>query len=395
MARKKQPLDEEVREAFESVLEDFAKVSDSTDALDVELLVSGSLGSWWHPGQPEQVNRLLGFPLISCAARTGTRAGLGLLRGMQALGVTGEQRERARAAADRLAAEGVSEPAWEPMLREVTVTECWQEADVYGDRSALLLICDRAGRRHGLVVKIDFNGDGLTDAFLTAEPDAVLSDLRGNKFTTTGQVSLPRARRIIEDAIETNDFVLSLFDKPQPADPLTEPRAYLMARLRAMPPAEPHPEPHPEPTTYSDADRDDIVRQFFAETDANDDPDARELARYIVDHGCDEDAGRPLRVGPRKFAIIVGDIEHTPDLHELIASLPDVLTRWARWAGAKSGLSEAAVERLLEAVEEIIEDLDEPRYDDWDDDEFDFDDEFEPHDDVPIALRGNGPRYGG
>jgi hypothetical protein len=388
--RKKRSFDDERREAFELVIGNLSEMSTSDETLEAELLVSAFLGGWWLPGRPDEANREFGLSVIDLASGRPTPAALGLLRALQALGPSAELRERAGVAADGLADGGAAEPPWAGGLRRVTVSECWQETDVYGDGASLLLICDRAGRRHGLVVEVDHNGGGVVDAFLTAEPDEVLREMSeaadDNELVVTERLTLPGARRIIEDAIAVNDGVLTMFSQPEPDDPLTEPRAYVLARLRAMPTAD----PRGEPGTFGADERDALVRRFFAESGTTDDSDTRLLARAIVDFGCDSDGGRPTRVGPEKLAVLVEELEDSQELDEAaLETLPEVLPRWAKWAGERSGLTEHAVEELVALADEIAADVVDWLAEDWEGDEEDFAGEAveEGENGIPVALR--------
>ncbi|GAB2980494.1 hypothetical protein LWP59_00705 [Amycolatopsis acidiphila] len=338
---KKKPagLDPELRAGFDEALEAFEEVVDSDDVLDVELLTAEILGSFWLPENPDAAAQEVAFPLIGYAAAKQSPAGFGLLRALQALGPVEELRERAGTAADRLAALGMRELRWTGALREVEVTECWQQADVYGDQVFLLFRCERGGRRHGLVVEIE-RFAGIDEIYLTTQEDEILAELRENddELLSTERIPLPLARRIVEDAVAVTDSLPAQADDEE--YPFTDARAYLLARLRAMPAAE----PRPEPKRYGDQ----VLDEFLAtEKDAD-----GEYLRLLAEFGEDVDEADPLRVTPAKFELFLDDAFNEHEIDE--EALRRTVLAFARWQGARDGLSQAAVDHLRAEIEEMF-----------------------------------------
>jgi hypothetical protein len=98
-----------------------------------------------------------------------------------------------------------------------------------------------------------------------------------------------------------------------------------------------------------------LVAEFLASDEAEDLSDIKAASRcadHIVDYGCDQDFGRPLRVSPAKAETFL--LDWLPRKVMLIPAeqhaMPHVLVAWARWAGAKSGLDQAAIAKTLDAV---------------------------------------------
>jgi hypothetical protein len=98
-----------------------------------------------------------------------------------------------------------------------------------------------------------------------------------------------------------------------------------------------------------------LVAEFLASDEAealSDIKAASRCADYIVDYGCDQDFGRPLRVSPAKAETFL--LDWLPRKVMLSPSeqhaMPHVLVAWARWAGARSGLDIAAISKTLDAV---------------------------------------------
>jgi hypothetical protein len=102
-----------------------------------------------------------------------------------------------------------------------------------------------------------------------------------------------------------------------------------------------------------------LVAEFLASDEAEDLSDleaASRCADHIVDYGCDQDFGRPLRVSPAKAETFL--LDWLPRKVMLTAAeqhaMPHVLVAWARWAGAKSGLDIAAISKTLDSVFDSI-----------------------------------------
>jgi hypothetical protein len=98
-----------------------------------------------------------------------------------------------------------------------------------------------------------------------------------------------------------------------------------------------------------------LVAEFLASDEAEDLSDTEAASRctdHIVDYGCDQDFGRPLRVSPAKMeAFLLDWLPRKVMLtHSEQHAMPHVLLSWARWAGAKSGLDAAAIAKTLDAV---------------------------------------------
>ncbi|GAB3575865.1 hypothetical protein GCM10027445_38980 [Amycolatopsis endophytica] len=373
----KSSLATERRQLLKTVLADADDALAERDPVEVELIASTILGDLWQPAGAEHDVLL---PLIDDAARRPSPAARALLRMIEHLGLTEAQRTRAAAAADAFTA--MPEPPWGEALGAVVVDECWQQADVFGDGAALVLRCRLGGKPHGLVAEVDFSGGGLGDLYLIDNVDEVVDEMRAGQEASEVMVTEPvppaRARRILEDAIAVNESVIALLP-PAVAeeDPFAPMRALVAARLRAMPPAD----PVVEPETFGDDERDELVGAFLAESGEVTGDLARSV-RIIVDFGCDDDLGQPLRVGPGKFEVLLDHVLWAGETSDdVLEGLLIVLPSWARWAGARSGLAPSAIDRLLEELEEIVEEF-RARLAEYRDD---FDHETESA--VPIALR--------
>jgi hypothetical protein len=98
-----------------------------------------------------------------------------------------------------------------------------------------------------------------------------------------------------------------------------------------------------------------LVAEFLASDEAEDLSDIKAASRcadHIVDYGCDQDFGRPLRVSPAKAETFL--LDWLPRKVMLVPAeqhaMPHVLVAWARWAGGKSELGQPAIGKTLDAV---------------------------------------------
>jgi len=327
---------------------------DLADPLQAELCVSDLLGLWWNQvmvdADPEVV---FGEGVVGHAARKRTTGALALLRCVSVLGAP-HLRTMAAAAADAMAADGVADPPWAQRLGACAPTWSLAYGDVFGDQTSVLVAFERDGRSHGLVVLVDHTLGGLAkDAFVTDDPQAVRSQIQALSEPTTWlrEVSAEQARSLLEPAFAVTD---SMLDPPLGED-FRSTRALALARIRVLPRSADSPA---EPAEFSPAERDAIVAEFLAATQARRLPDttvARECARLIVDYGCDYDAGQPLRVSPAKTEVFLMD--WLPRTVVLTAaqqeSMPAAVRAWASWAGRRTGLPKAAMAELREAVDEL------------------------------------------
>jgi hypothetical protein len=243
-----------------------------------------------------------------------------------------------------VAARGTSEPPWWGALESVTLVQSVQIADIYGDEVTVVLLFARSGRQHGLALVIDFNLVGQPVVEILLPPDAAghLDDLReecaSSDVLELAEISPARARRLIENGLRAPDLEVDRSGI-----------AFAVARLRLMPP----PEPAPLPREYSAAEREAMVSEFFfAEADGVVDTEFnRAYIRAIVDFGCDDDSGRPLRVGPGKLETLFAEV--VPPADDDV--VPDVLRAWVRWAGTKSEPPEPAIVGQLTPLDESFE----------------------------------------
>lgn len=359
-------------------------------------------------GARADVEELIGEGLVGYAAEQGSPAALALLSGIACLGTAHQALKAERAALD-LIERGVPRPGWAEHAGAVVAAECYVNTDVYGDRDEVICVFSYAGQdEHALIMVVDYNAGGMIkDGWVTSQVAKLLAycndlgDPDGPRGTFS-RVDPPDARRLLESAL----LVTETIPDPPVSKSFPSYHAFIRARIRTLPPTPPRRSrttegagtpaaggPSQDAATAGvrqrsgsrRADRNGsaeagqgligpgasrrvawrpdrramLVAEFLASDEAEDLSDrnaASRCADHIVDHGCDQDFGRPLRVSPAKAEAFL--LSWLPRKVMLTAAeqhaMPHVLVAWTRWAGARSGLDIAAISKTLDAVFEAM-----------------------------------------
>lgn len=354
--------------------------------LDAELAFSEMLGTWWGERVPGMdVERLLGEGLIAHATASAQPAGLGVLAAVTALGTSSSQRQLAEQGMIALRERGLQVPEWACQLGAVTPVAAYVNGDQFGDIEEFVCVFSRDRVRagtpgalppeHALILVQDHNGGGvLRDAWVTSKVERLLRRCRERaaqdesaRFT---QVELSEARTLLSRALERTEQVVAGASDDHSSGKAVEPVglkvsdlvegslashfALAKARVRALPEPPEGVASSPLPVWRRDR-RAVLAARFLASDEAaelSDSYAASRCADHIIAHGCDVDAGRPMRVSPRKVESFLlhwlpGRVVLLPEEQE---AMPHVLAAWVRWAGARGGLPEAAVGATLDAV---------------------------------------------
>jgi hypothetical protein len=160
----------------------------------------------------------------------------------------------------------------------------------------------------------------------------------------------PQARRLLEAALTATD---SLADPPVSSS-FPAYHAFIRARVRTLPPA-PRGGLGSGRQVWRKDRRAMLVAEFLASDEAEDVSDreaASRCADHIVEYGCEQDFGRPLRMSPVKAETFLLDwlprkVMLTPAEQH---AMPHVLAAWIRWAGPRTGLGQQAVAQALDSV---------------------------------------------
>jgi hypothetical protein len=325
--------------------------------LDAELMVSELLGTWW--GQRHRftgsVEQLVGEGAVAYAAAQKSPAALALLSGIACLG-TPRQAVLAEEAAIEMIDGGVKAPGWASHLGAVTAGDCYVNPDRFGDTDEVICVFSYAGEEpHALVMAVDYNSGGmLRDGWVTSRVDKLLDHCRQ---TSPGFASMeaPAARALLEGALAATDDATD----PPVSESFPSYHAFIRSRIRALPPVSGRARGRRKQPAWSRERRALLAAEFLASDEAEDLSDRRaasHCADRIIDYGCDQDFGRPLRVSPVKVRSFL--LSWLPRKVMLSVSdqdaMPHVLGTWVRWAGHRSGLDDDAVSETLDAVFDSI-----------------------------------------
>jgi hypothetical protein len=362
--------------------------------LDAELMVSEMLGTWWGQRPPRlpqsashdaaDLEELVGEGLVNYAAEHESPAALALLSGIACLG-TPRQAAQAEKAALALIESGVARPAWSEHVGAVAAAECYLNSDVFGDRDEAVCVFSYGGKEpHALILVVDYTIGGiLRDGWVTSQVDTLLARCRPRDGTAQDRpvrgefraVQPSQARRLLETALTVTDKTVD----PQVSKSFPAYHAFIRARIRTLPPSDAAAEPASAPfggpaaalagqddgsgwigaaarrQAWSDDRRAMLVVEFLASDDAEDLSDRKAASRcadHIIDYGCDQDFGRPLRMSPAKAETFL--LDWLPRKIMLLPAeqhaMPHVLAAWVRWAGKRRELIPEAIEQTLDAV---------------------------------------------
>ncbi|TCP57114.1 hypothetical protein EV191_1011066 [Tamaricihabitans halophyticus] len=364
------PARSEKQEAYAEAIREFLALTDESDAITAEIVASDLVGVEWLERLAGADGPYFTAELISYAKGTSTPAALALLRALQSVATTEDDRKAAELAGDELASKGVAEPAWGSSLSAVEPTECWLFADVFGDSASLICVFDRAGTQHGVVCLLSFEwGKTIAaDLYPMLEPAETLEEMRERVAQSAGAVRVDSvqpaaASRLLIDGIETLDDEYG----EEFEDSVASSRALVLARYRALPAAAPRPDPAAVP---AETEISNTLEEFLRAAESLDatDPATRNCAELLVRFGYAFDPKQPRKSSPRKLLTFVEDfLPGRPELDEELAEiLPWVLTAWTNWVIANEELPEGARAELVTVTEDLFAQL---AVDDVEDDE--------------------------
>jgi hypothetical protein len=332
-------------------------------ALDAELLISDLLGTWWpqrhHTIGGAGIEQLIGEGLVEYAAQKRSPAALALLSGIACLG-TPRQAAAAEQAAITLIDTGVRSPRWAEYLGAVSSAECYVNPDAWGDQDEIICVFSYAGEEpHALVSVVDYNLSGmLRDGWVSSQVDKLLDHCRQPAVTRVSsrpedgfrQIDPPQARKMLQAALAVTDAA----EDPPVSDSFAARHAFIRARIRALPPAAGR-VPRPKRPYWSTERRALLAAEFLASDQAEELSDlqaASRIADLIIDFGCDQDSGRPLRMSPAKVQnFMLGWLPRKVLLSVADQNaMPHAVDAWIRWSGQKRGLSDLAVGQTLDVL---------------------------------------------
>ncbi|MGI8622293.1 MAG: hypothetical protein ACR2NB_02120 [Solirubrobacteraceae bacterium] len=336
-------LDEIVRAAR-------AAVGDVQDVLGAELQAA-ALSALWHPpdfqldAEPEQLLVESVYPAIERGADARALAAL------RALALV-EDDGRAAGAADRLAASGVTEPAWAPVPPVRPLRAALMRDPHFDDAHTVLVEFERDGEgRHVLGLLVDRSQGGFAKDALGADTlDEVQAMTAGALpgLVAFDALDLGEARARIEDALDQTAHML----EAPISDELGAMRVLLLARARLLP--EGHTVPEPEPR--SPGEREELVRAFLKATGGR--RFARdEVAWQVLDLAVDfaeDHRGNALMWSPGVVEQFMVDwLPRVVGVDDALADrVPELLPAWVRYAGRVRKVPKARAEEAAAAVAE-------------------------------------------
>ena len=305
--------------------------------------------------------------LIAYAGTQGPQAALTVLRAIGAVAPE-PYGQRARRAADRLAAEGVPEKTWAALVGAAAPTVAGLMYDPYDDDGVNVMVgFDTAGTPSTVSLYIDHNLGGMAkDAFAAPAAMAeVLTVLQNHADEDDGhghgggqpvyrEITLAEAAARWRDALAATDRYLD----PPSNEELDHLRALVTARLATLPPGGGVPAP-----AEMDEDERDVVLSAFLESDeavglfgidADDDETetVEQLSHQILTFSLDYVVGTPLRFSPvmvEMFCLDWAPRKIAMD-GDAFTVLPDVLAAWIRFVGRRRAVPASLITEAVKAV---------------------------------------------
>ena len=333
------------------------------DALDAEQWGSMMLGMMrGAPLPPDEDAESMFLPgFVAALEELGTRRALATLRAVAAVSAP-DYAVAARAAADRLAATGLREPAWAADLGGAQPTAAaLMHDEAFNDGVSVMVEFRHATiERHTIGIYIDHNMGGVVKDVFLAGP---LSEVRGQLGRTASDqvglamrdLDLAEARARAEAAFYKLDHT---WDPPVTED-VRPMRALIEARLRLLPDGFELPDDYVEVTPE---ERDAVLEDFLSSPEGHrwrGDEDAEDVAQLVIDFGASCNHGGPLRWSPVVVEIFMTSwlarkVTREP---EFFTHVPDVLRDWVSYAGRRQGVQPAPLREAMAAVEHYREEM--------------------------------------
>jgi hypothetical protein len=332
------------------------------DALEAEHWASCLLGAL-NVGRiiDAEIRERFRADLVPAVEALGSAEALATLRALSGVGVSTE-RDRARAAADRLAACGVREPVWATGVGAGwPVAAALQYEEAFDDGVSVIVEFDGYGEEpHTLGIYIDHNLGGLVKDVFLAGP---LSDVRAKLSVrapngvqlAVRDLELAEARARIVAALDVLDHT---YDPPVDED-VTRLRALIDARVDQLPAGLQLGDDYEE---VPQAERQRMLEAFLATPHGErwaGDEDAEDVVATAIDFGSDYNYGGPLRWSPVVIEIfmtswIARRVIREPAFFERVS---DVLPDWVAYAGSRRGIPPEALNEAIEAVAAYRDDM--------------------------------------
>jgi hypothetical protein len=324
------------------------------DALEAEQWASSLIGTMHERAMPgADVEEVLVPGLVAALERRGGEGALATLRALAAV-TRPEHGGLAHAAADRLAAAGLPEPAWVAHLGQARPTTAALISEGAFDDGAGVLVefATRGSQRHTVAVFIDHNLGGVVKHVLLAGP---LADMRRDVEADDAEggmairdLDFAEARSRVASALDALDHAYG----PPIGERVVELRAFLEARLRTLPDGFELPA---DEAVLGPEERGALLADFLAAPEGERwrfDDLAADVVELAIDFGSDYNHGGPLRWSPVVVDIFMTSWLPRKVLHQraFFEQVPVVLADWVRYAGRRRGVPEPLVRGAVDNV---------------------------------------------
>ncbi|GLZ31436.1 hypothetical protein Lesp02_36240 [Lentzea sp. NBRC 105346] len=370
--RKKKPSrrPREERSQYAELLASAAGVADAPSPVVAEMWASEILGSIWiaaweHAGalDPQVAFSIETDRLLDHLAEQRVSSALVALRALA--GVGDEQiRERAARLADKLAADGVPEPAWYTPDASLEFVEANTVSDLFGDQESIAIDFRRGDERYTIMFLVEsvfgisgirlFNTpaegiDALVRDMIESTEDTFRDEIRHLTADEAWEKVAPSLEELLDE--EPDDEARAALFTDEGEHPITE-LALAQAWISVI-----------EPDDLDDVDDPlelvaPVVQAFLASPHAQDLPD-REAARLFAEIAAESavDEGRnPDQYGPMSLsALLVAEFamaRHVSD--DDLALFPGIVRAWAHFSSDHRSLpadeTGAAWDEMLPSV---------------------------------------------
>ena len=221
-------------QASEVVLREAREVLAHVDnPIDAELWGSDMIGALSGGDTGTDVMTELTASLVPAAEENATPEALALLRILAAIG-SPPLKKAAAEAAERVIANGVTDPDWAALIGSPTVGRCWHYSDVGGRQESVTVSFGYGDAEHALSVLIDHGQGGkIKDAWVDDAAgllDKTWMAAENDPLVVFEPIEATDARTRLEQAVAAGECP----GKPDEADDLTAHRAILRARVRHL-----------------------------------------------------------------------------------------------------------------------------------------------------------------
>ncbi len=333
--------------------------------LEVELSAAALVVQPRRIGMDQQLSDLaISSVLAEDVAAYPSAASAAVLRAIVAVG-SPAQRSAATAVLGEVTSSGWYPPAWAEAIGRAVPVRAWRRYDVFGDSETIAVTFAYGPDRHALLVRTDLCRPPVATKIVIDDDPTDLPGLLQDERDPLSRwevLDLAAARARLEPALTRCDRGRhpTLPEESLACLPVAR------ARLRRLP----RPQPTAPEARFGAADREAAVTAFISDPAAQDAGDAhvvRFWAEVLAGYGGLVPGTPPTLVGPIRLSHVL--LSYVPTMFELTHAqrrgLPTAVAAWARWAGARHRLDDAARAHIAAQLPTVLARFDDT-YDDPD-----------------------------